>query len=112
LLDVGLGDLGLAPKAFWALTLAEFDAMRRGHQRRTVREWQHTRWLGWLLVSINSDPDGARPTLSDIMPLPGDDDYALLTAAPIVKTAAERAAQEARIKERYEKNLAHSVAPA
>ena len=92
--------MNLTPGAFWKLTLAEFDARRRGHHRATVHAWQHTRWLGSLLVNLQRGADDPVTVPADLMPLPGDEDFAERTAAPVVLTPAEKAAQQQRILER------------
>ncbi|GAC1379177.1 MAG: hypothetical protein NVS3B25_31560 [Hymenobacter sp.] len=90
----------LSPAAFWKLTPAEFDALRRGHQRAQVQQWQHTRWLGTLLVNLQRGPDDVATLPEDLLPLPGDEDYAQRTAPAKVLTPAEKAAMQQRVLER------------
>ena len=97
--------MGLTPKAFWALLPAEFDALQRGHARRTLDAWRHTRHLGNLLRNINRGEKDPATTDAQYLPLPGEPEHdeaqqATQTAA-VEKTAEERAAQQARILERF-----------
>lgn len=100
MLDTALGELRLTPKQFWSLTPAEFDASRRGHERSRIHRWQETRWLGTLLVNLQRGADDAPMEPSELMPLPGDEDFASRTAPEKVLTQEEKAAREARILER------------
>ena len=92
--------MNLSPAAFWKLTLVEFDARRRGHHRATVHALQHTRWLGALMCNLQRGEGDLVTEPADLMPLPGDDDFAKRTAAPVVLTPAEKLAQQQRILER------------
>ena len=97
--------MGLTPKAFWALTPAEFDALQRGHARRLLDAWRHTRHLGNLLRNIHRGEKDAATTDAQYLPLPGEPEFAAAQqaaeTAPAEKTAEERAAQKARILERF-----------
>ena len=106
-MDSALGELRLLPDQFWRLTPYEFDAMRRGHDRRTVHAWQHTRWIGALLVNINRGENDPAVSPEELLPLPGDEQYGP-GAAP-VKTAAEKAEQKQRILDRLAQNNPETV---
>lgn len=64
-MDFALGELGLRPDEFWALSWPEYDAACRGYQTRQVREWERTRQLGeWMAafagVDLNKELRGRR----------------------------------------------------
>ena len=82
---------------------AEFDALQRGHARRTLDAWRHTRHLGNLLRNLNRGEKDPATTDAQYLPLPGEPEFAERTAetAPAEKTDEERAAQQARILERF-----------
>ena len=85
----GIGDLGLAPKAFWRLTWREYRLRADGFHRREIRKWRHTRWLGTLLLNVHRGEDDPVQTPEDVLYLPGDPP--LLTAATPEELDAELA---------------------
>jgi len=96
------------PDAFWRLTFAEFHQLLRGHRRRAEQQWEHTRFLGSLMLACVSGKDA--PTPEQLVPLPIDAERAALRAAVAPPTAETKAALLERIEARN-KRLAAKNAP-
>ncbi|GAB3661500.1 hypothetical protein GCM10027594_31350 [Hymenobacter agri] len=52
-----------------------------GFHRRQIRKWQHTRWLGTVLLNINRDPEKSPEPIEpwEVLSLPGDPQPAVVT---------------------------------
>ena len=78
--------------------------MQRGHARRMMDAWRHTRHLGNLIRNVNRGEKDPATTDAQYLPLPGEPEYdeaQAAASAPAEKTDEERAAQAARIQERF-----------
>ena len=87
----GVGDLGLAPKAFWKMTWREYRLRADGFHRAEIRQMRRTRFVAAVLLNVNRGPDDAPVAPEDVFYLPGDPP--LLTAA----TAEDLDAELARV---------------
>ncbi|MBC6988932.1 hypothetical protein H9I52_04520 [Hymenobacter sp. BT491] len=63
-----MGELGLRPAEFWALTWNDYDSLCYGHCLRQQQQWEHTRLLYAVLYNQNA-PKGKTKTLQELLPL-------------------------------------------
>jgi hypothetical protein len=60
-----VGELGLLPREFWALTYAEFAAMAAGYARAQRRRTNELVYLAWHVAVLSRQPK--LPELSSLM---------------------------------------------
>ncbi len=60
-----MGELGLLPHEFWALTYAEFAAMAEGYARAQKRRTNELVYLAWHVAALSRQPK--LPELSSLM---------------------------------------------
>jgi len=61
------------PAQFWDLTVADFNALVRGHRKRDENEWRRVRWLGALMANMSGKQLRRKMRESDFIRLPGDE---------------------------------------
>jgi hypothetical protein len=60
-----VGELGLLPREFWALTCTEFAAMAEGYARAQKRRTNELVYLAWHVAALSRQPK--LPELSSLM---------------------------------------------
>lgn len=104
----GIEEIGLMPDSFWCLTLSEFHLLLRGHRRRQEMQWEHTRFLGALMLSCVAGKDAPSP--EQLVPLPIDAVRAKSRAAGPATAEEPIEAVKARILEREARKAAKLAA--
>lgn len=46
--------------------------MLKGWEKRSSREWEHTRLVAWNILAVNRDPKKNFPSIAEYIPLPTD----------------------------------------
>jgi hypothetical protein len=64
---------------FMSMTYYEWSCRSSGYAIRQYKEWERTRYLGWLLVKVNSTKDDKKGP-EDFLPLPTDPEKQIIVA--------------------------------
>ena len=71
-MDYCIGEVGLRPDEFWAMTFGELEAACRGYEVRLARSRELDRFIASILINANLKKGRKQVRPEDIMPLVTD----------------------------------------
>lgn len=70
-------ECGITIEKFWRISWREFVLYRKGYEQRELREWERSRFIGWMVYNnIVKYEKGAKKNIKKFLPLSSDQDEA------------------------------------